>query len=166
VRFSLALLIFVATATACGSGTSERRGVTLTSPSPSPVAASRIKRCVDRLLQNATQNVADKGAARRYVRNTYCARFEEKGWIYDDGALRILAQFWLDKGGRCESGAEGEATKTVPCEGSLNGGVRTLDCALVHVVRKSEVRMYIDRLRTSGPVECDDGTALDDLGVP
>jgi hypothetical protein len=163
---SLALLIVVATATACGSGTTERLGAAPTSSSPPPARSSRIERCVDRLLQNAAQNVAEKGVARRYARSTYCARFEREGWIYEDGALRIAAQIWLDKSGRCESGADGEATETAPREAILNGGVRTIDCALLHVVRKSEVSTYVDRLRTSGPVECDDGTALDDLGVP
>jgi hypothetical protein len=164
VRFSLAVLIVVATASGCGSGTSERHGVTPTNTSPPHVA--RISRCVDRLLQNATQPAADNGAARRYVRSTYCRRFEENRWIYEDGALNIAAQIWLEKGVRCASSGDGEVTKTVPCEAILSGGVRTLDCALLHVVRKAEVREYVDRLRASGPVECDDGTALDALGVP
>ncbi|MFL5920954.1 MAG: hypothetical protein ACJ75Q_14255 [Gaiellaceae bacterium] len=166
MRFSLAVLIVVATASGCGSGTGDRHGATPTKTSQPQAATARINRCVDRLLQNATQPVADNGAARRYVRSTYCARFEERGWIYDDGALSIAAEIWLERGARCASGGEGEATKTVPCQAHLSGGVQTLDCALLHVVRKAEVREYVDRLRASTPVKCDDGTALDTLGVP
>ena len=165
MRFYLAVLILAATVSACGSGNGGRRAETATTASPSQAAASRIKRCVDRLLQHATtQNVA----ARRYVQNTYCARFEEKGWVYEDGALSIAAQTWLENGYACtaEAGGDGALTGTVPCEPDRSGGVRILECALLHVVRKTEVSDYIDRLRTNGPVKCDDGTPLDELGVP
>jgi hypothetical protein len=54
----------------------------------------------------------------------------------------------------------------VPCKPEERGGVRVLECALLQSVRRSEVRNYIDRLQTKGPIECDDGTALDHLGVP
>lgn len=165
MRLTPAVLIFVATASGCGSG-SGRHGVTPTGPSPPPAAPGRIERCVDRLLQNATQTAADKGAARRYVRKTYCARFEKKGWIYEDGALRIAAQIWLDKGYRCTSDGGGAAATAVPCRVDVSGGVRTLECALLHAVRKSEVGEYVERLRAGGPVTCDDGTPLGDLGVP
>jgi hypothetical protein len=42
---------------------------------------------------------------------------------------------------------------------------RILDCALLHHVRRSEVRDYVERLQREGAVECDDGAPLDDLGV-
>jgi hypothetical protein len=113
-----------------------------------------------------TQTAADKEAARRYARNTYCARFEHKGWVYEDGALSIAVQTWLEKGARCATGGEGVPARPVPCKPELRGGVRVLECALLHSVRRSEVRDYIDRLRTNGAVECNDGTALDELGVP
>ena len=48
----------------------------------------------------------------------------------------------------------------------LGAGDRTLDCALLHVVRRSEVKDYIKRMRSHGVVECDDGSALDELGIP
>jgi hypothetical protein len=104
--------------------------------------------------------------ARRYVRDTYCARFDESGWVYADGALSIEAQKWLDAGATCAAGNEGDPVTTVPCTTTEAAGTQVLDCALLHIVRRSEVRDYIDRLKTSSPVECDDGTALDDLGIP
>lgn len=128
---------------------------------------NRIDRCVDRLLQDTTtQGAADKEAARRYARNTYCARFEQNGWIYDDGAVSIAVQTWLENGGKCAIASEGQPATTVSCAAERGGGVLILDCALLHVVRRSEVRGYIERLQTTGPVKCDDGTALDELGVP
>jgi hypothetical protein len=119
-------------------------------------------------MRNATsQNPGDEEAARRYARTTYCRRFEENGWVYEDGAVSIAVQTWLDQGATCARGGEGEPTETVPCElERTNGGIQTLDCALLHIVRRSEVREYIDRLELTGPVTCDDGTAADELGVP
>ena len=112
------------------------------------------------------QDVPDKEVARRYVRRTYCARFEKEGWVYEDGALRIAAQTWLEHGGTCSTGGAGATPKTVPCEPERRGGIRILDCALLRSVRRSEVRNYIEQLRMKGPVECDDGTAIGELGVP
>lgn len=173
VRFYVAVLIFAATVGACGSGNGGRRAETPSSVRTSPAANSRVERCVDRLLEHATtQDLPDKEIARRYVRNTYCARFEEEGWIYEDGALRIAAQTWLEDGGTCarggagEPGGAGKPTATVPCEPERRGGVRMLECALLRIVRRSEVSDYIDQLRTKGAVECDDGTAISELGVP
>jgi hypothetical protein len=103
--------------------------------------------------------------ARRHVRDTYCARFDENGWVYADGALSIEAQKWLDAGATCAVGDAGDSVATVPCT-TTEAGTQILDCALLHIVRRSEVRDYIDRLKTSSPVECDDGTALDDFGIP
>lgn len=169
VRVYLAVLMLAATVSACGSGCSGRQEETASSARLSSPAASRIERCVDRLLGNTTtQNAADRKAARRYARMTYCARFEEKGWVYKDGAVSIAAQTWLEQGATCARGGEGEPTRTVPCEIDRSGGrgVQTLDCALLHIVKRSEVREYIDRLEMDGAVKCDDGTALDELGVP
>ena len=155
MRFYWAVLILAATVSACDSGNGGRR------------ADSRVERCVDRLLEHARmQDVPDKGVARRYVRRTYCARFEKEGWVYEDGALRIAAQTWLEHGGTCSTGGAGETPKTVPCEPERRGGIRILDCALLRSVRRSEVRNYIEQLRMKGPVECDDGTAIGELGVP
>jgi len=161
----LAILLFAAALSACGSGSGDRRDEAPSTANRSPATISRIERCVDRLLQDATtRDASEEEEARRYARNTYCARFERKRWIYEDGALSIAAQTWLEEGARCATGGEGEPTRTVSCEEERRAGVRTLDCALLHIVRRSEVRDYIERLRSNGAVECDDGTALDELG--
>jgi len=162
-----AMLIFSSAVSACGSGTGERGGEARSTVRRSPAATIRIERCVDRLLQAATTPEASKEEARRYVRTTYCARFEKEGWIYEDGALSIAAQRWLDEGARCARSGEGEPTRTVSCEEErLAAGDRTIDCALLRVVRRSEVRAYIERIRSSGAVECEDGSALAELGIP
>ena len=163
MRVCLAALILGATVSACGSGRSDE------TPSSVPVAAIRIELCVNRLLRDmTTQSAADEKEARRYARKTYCARFEENGWVYEDGAVSIAAQTWLDHGATCARGSDGEPTTIVPCDVErTTRGVETLDCALLHIVRRSEVRKYIGRLEMSGAaVKCDDGTALDKLGVP
>lgn len=161
-------LILAGALSACGSGSGERRDEAQSTARRSPAAMSRIERCVDRLLQAATTRDASKEEARRYARNTYCARFEKEGWIYEDGALSIAAQRWLDEGATCAMSGEGEPTRTVSCEEERRAGDRTLtlDCALLHAVRRSEVRDYIERVRSTGGVECDDGSALDELGIP
>jgi hypothetical protein len=151
VRVCFAVLILAAMVSACSSSK----------------ANSRVERCVDRLMQHAsTQDLPNKEIARRYVRRTYCARFVGEDWVYEDGALRIGAQNWLDHGGTCSTASPGEPPKTVPCEPERRGGVRIIECALLRVTRRSEVRDYIEQLRTKGPVECDDGTAISELGVP
>jgi hypothetical protein len=38
-----------------------------------------------------------------------------------------------------------------------------LDCGLLHLVRRNEVQTYLEEL--GRPVECDDGTPLDQLGA-
>ncbi|HEX5583979.1 hypothetical protein [Gaiella sp.] len=167
MRLSLAVLLFIAIVSACGSGSATQRDEAPSSTRSSPSAASRIERCVDRLLhETAIASRAEEDTLRRYVRDTYCARFEERGWVYEDGALSIAAQTWLDEGVTCVTGSEGEPTRTVPCETERGGGGRVLDCALLHVVRRGEVGDYIARLRTDGPVNCDDGTDVDELGIP
>lgn len=168
MRFFFAMLIFIgAFLTACGSGSGERRDEGQSTIKRSPAAMSKIERCVDRLLQTATTRDANKDEARRYVRNTYCARFEKEGWIYEDGALSIAAQRWLDEGARCATAREGEPTRTVSCEEERRAaGDPTLDCGLLRVVRRSEVNDYIERMRSNGVVECDDGSAFDELGIP
>jgi hypothetical protein len=162
-----AMLIFAgAVMSACGSGSGERRDEAQSTVKRSPAAMSRIERCVDRLLEAATTRNASKEEARRYARNTYCARFEKEGWIYDDGALSIAAQRWLGEGASCATSGEGEPTRTVSCEEERRTGDRTLDCALLRVVRRSEAMNYIERIRSNGALECDDGSALDELGIP
>jgi hypothetical protein len=155
VRVCFAVLILAATVSACSSG------------NDSSAVNSRVERCVDRLMQHArTEDLPNKELARRYVRRTYCGRFEREGWVYEDGALSIGAQTWLEHAGRCASATAGEPAKTVPYQPDRRGGVRIIECALLRVIRRSEVRDYIEQLRTKGPVECDDGTAISELGVP
>jgi hypothetical protein len=167
VRVYFAMLILAATLSACSSGNGGPRADTPSGVQASSAANSRVERCVDRLLQHSTtQNLPDKGIARRYVRRTYCARFEGEGWVYEDGALSIAAQSWLVHAGTCATGSAGEPGKTVPCVPEQRGGVRIIECALLRVIRRSEVRDYIEQLRTKGPVECEDGTAISELGVP
>lgn len=113
----------------------------------------RVDRCVERLLADADATTE----ARRYARKTYCEPFASRGWVYEDGALSIGAQRWLEEGGSEQCASENAAT--VPCEDS-----RVIDCALLHHVRRSEVRDYVARLRDD--VECDDGTPVEQLGVP
>jgi hypothetical protein len=162
VRFFFAIFTG-AVLTACGSGSDEGQSTIRRSPA----AMSRIERCVDRLLEAATTGDASKEEARRYVRNTYCARFGKEGWIYEDGALSIAAKRWLDEGARCSTAREGEPARTVSCEEERRAaGDRMLDCGLLRVVRRSEVRDYIERMRSNGAVECDDGSAFDELGIP
>jgi hypothetical protein len=107
-----------------------------------------------------------KEIARRYIRRTYCARFEGEGWVYEDGALSIAAQTWLDHAGTCTTSKAGEPAKTVPCEPERRGGERIIECALLRVIRRNEVHDYIEQLRRKGPVACDDGTPISELGVP
>lgn len=151
MRAYVLLVLVAAGLSACGSSSDE----------------ARERACVDRLLQQATPQDARDEAARRYARETYCAPFERKGWVYEDGALKIAAQTWLEESARCAVGSEGEPTRTVPCEEEQTRmGRRRLDCGLLRHVRKSEVRTYVERLERKSAVECDDGTPLEELGVP
>jgi hypothetical protein len=76
--FIAMLILAGAVLSACGSGSGERRGDAQSTVKVSPAAMSRIELCVDRLLEAATTRDASKEEARRYVRNTYCARFEKE----------------------------------------------------------------------------------------
>lgn len=132
----------------------------------STAVTSRVNRCADRLLSRSTPSGGSKHQARRYVIRTYCAPFDDKGWVYEDGALSIAAQNWLDKGGVCASGTAGEPTRTVPCEQTAADKTRTIDCALLHHVRRAQVVRYVARLERNADVQCDDGTPVAQLGVP
>jgi hypothetical protein len=114
--------------------------------------SSRADRCTDRLLAGAEST----RAARSYVRNTYCDLFASRGWVYEDGALSVDAQRWLVEGGSQECESE---TGTIPCEEST-----VIDCALLRHVRRSEAQDYLATLGRE--VECDDGTPVEQLGVP
>jgi hypothetical protein len=129
-----------------------------------PDPSARVERCVDRLVSRAESGPGDEESARAYVRTTYCERFERNGWVYEDGALSIAAQEWLDEAGTCAVGGEDEPTRTAPCEEVEDR--RRFNCALLHHVRRSEVRGYVEARRREGPFTCDDGTRVEELGAP
>ena len=105
-----------------------------------------------------------RAQARRYVKTTYCARFEKRGWIYDDGTLSIGAQVGQSGSEICSS--LGGETRTVSCEELRRRDQHVvLDCGLLHIVRRSEVRKYVEELQRNHEVSCDDGTPLDKLGA-
>jgi hypothetical protein len=123
-------------------------------------ATAHVDRCVERLLGRSAGG-GNEQEVRVYVKSTYCVPFERNGWIYDDGALRIAAQEWLDNGGE-EACLTGDPSRTVQCETATE----VIDCALLHHVRRAEVTAYLAELQRDGSVHCDDGTALAELGVP
>jgi hypothetical protein len=122
-------------------------------------ADSRVDRCVERLLSNAEGGESD--AARDYARRTYCGPFASRGWVYEDGALAIGAQNWLAAGGseECATAGEDGQSVTIPCEDES----RAINCAMLRHVRRGEVRQY---LAQRPDLECDDGTPVEQLGVP
>jgi hypothetical protein len=96
---------------------------------------------------------------------TYCSRFSARGWVYDDGTLSIEAHMWVEEGGgeECAQGTEA-GQKTVPCDTIEEDPF--IECALLHHVRKQEVREYVAELQRQRPeVRCDDGTPLSALGA-
>lgn len=167
MRASLATVLFAAVLAGCGtSGGGQRDGATSTERD-STAATARINKCVDRLLSRSATSGGNEQQARRYARDAYCVRFEQNGWVYEDGALSIAAQKWLDTGARCVTGSESEPTRTVPCEpANRDTATGSIDCALLHHVRRTEVMAYVAQLQRDGDVHCDDGTPLEELGVP
>jgi hypothetical protein len=108
---------------------------------------------------------------RRYVLDAYCRRFAQKGWVYPDGAWKIDAVVSLTSGSRhaehCAVASPGKPPRTVPCAKVETAPPDTLDCAAYRFARRSEVRLYLAKLRKTHPsVSCDDGTPLAQLGVP
>jgi uncharacterized protein YjhX (UPF0386 family) len=120
---------------------------------------SRVERCTKRLLDR----IGGGAKIRSYVVRTYCGPFARKGWVYADGTLSIDAHLNLLKGYACEeiTGSSGGQMTTIPCDPRP---LDPLECALLHYVRKNEVRAYIRKLKRSQSVTCDDGTPLDKLG--
>jgi len=156
----------------CGqSGEPSKSADATTDASP---AATRIGKCVERFLLRVSPESGARTSEhelRRYVETTYCERFESHGWVYEDGALSIGAQTWLKTAGSEEcataTAGPGQASKTIPCEELRpREAPRRIECALLHHVRKSEVREYLENLRSQNELECDDGTPLDELGAP
>ena len=176
MRTCIVAAAFVLAFAACGSNADEAGD-----DGEAPVSAgAAVERCTERLLSDAELEeltAEEQEAVRSYAESTYCARFAERGWVYDDGALSIDAHTWLAEGGEEECGeavaesAPGEEPpgpgRTVPCDEVDPGEDETIDCALLRHVRRSEVRAYLDELEERGrSVECDDGTPPADLGAP
>jgi hypothetical protein len=158
MRYLAVLSICAAALTGCGSHA--RRAT------PEPTN-SRVERCVDRLVAGSNAPSAGKELLRSYARDTYCHRFEQKGWIYEDGALKLAAQHSLVSGGTCAEGVVGQPAKVVPCKlKRSSSGVLTIDCGMLRFVRRSEVRNYLRRLEAGGPVACEENIPLAKLGVP
>jgi hypothetical protein len=154
----VALVVLVALAVAVVVA---RRGDDAAAP------GARVEACTERMLRRANNDDASRADARDYVETTYCAPFERRGWVYDDGALAIDAQLWLESSGSevCATAGAGGAATTIPCE-ELDRGPKVLDCAILHLVRRREVRTYLEEFGREREVRCDDGTALEALGVP
>lgn len=156
-RVLVAAVLILVVAAACGSN----------GDGDAADGGARVETCVDRLLQDTpgserTQNVE------RYARETYCERFDDRGWLYDDGALKMAAYTWLQEGGEeeCAEARPGEAAVTIPCP-EREPGPLILDCGILRHVRKNEVQAYIEQLRREGErVECDHGIRVGELGVP
>ncbi len=123
-------------------------------------STTREDRCVERMMARAEVK-GHRSEVEAYARRTYCAPFVGKGWVYADGTLSIDAQEWLVKGGTCATSENGQPSHTVPCE-EMNAGSTTIDCGMLHYVRRSEVQEY---LRQVGAKQCDDGTPLAQLGA-
>ncbi len=63
--------------------------------------SAKAEKCTDLITRSAKPTPSlSQAQARRYVKKTYCDRFAREGWVYDDGALSIDAQEWLDHGGK------------------------------------------------------------------
>jgi hypothetical protein len=159
MRYLAVLLIGAETLTACGSHAVRH-------VSPGPPTNSRVERCVDRLVAGSYAPAAGKEQVRHYIRDAYCQPFEQRGWVFDDGALKLAAHLSVQNGGSCAEGVAGQPAKVVPCKLERSGnGVLTIDRGLLRFVRRSEVRTYLRRLQASGPVACEEGIPLTKLGV-
>jgi hypothetical protein len=174
LRCGILAAVLALVVAACGATAGEPDNEANAAREAGASAPAAVERCTERLLRNADVEElaqAEQEAVRRYAETTYCSRFAERGWVYDDGTLSIEAHKWLEEGGEeeCWRATEpGEPASTVPCEELDAGGPKLIrDCALLRHVPKSEVRDYLDQLRSRyGSVECEDGTPLAQLGSP
>jgi hypothetical protein len=149
-RAGIALLLATTSLTACGATKEKASGESLL-----------VAKCVHRMMERTdgppTLVVQD------YLERTYCGPFATRGWIHSDGTLSIRAHEWLLESGSCE---KVEGTTTTPCDSRALQEAPLPECALLHLVPRSEVRPYLSDLqRRRGKVQCDDGTPLDELGV-
>jgi hypothetical protein len=149
-RAGIALLLATVGLTACG--TTEEKAAR-----ESRLVAKCVQRMMERTDGPRTRLVQD------YVRRTYCDPFAKRGWIHTDGTISIRAHEWVLESWSCE---RVEGMTTTPCDSRALQEAPLLECALLHVVPRNEVRPYLDGLqRRRGKVRCDDGTPLDELGV-
>ena len=149
----------LALASGCSSGKPE------TSVAERRAGSDRVERCVERFVERATAigNAGDQPGLRAYARRAYCEPFDARGWVHDDGALTIEA-FTQSGQAECATEQTGEPARTVPCESLEPADVRPVfDCGLLHLVRRDDVRAYVDRLPQRP--QCDDGTPVEELGV-
>jgi hypothetical protein len=166
VKIWLAGAFFAFVLAGCGSGGSRTEGTATDQHSAG--VNERVERCTERFLERVEGAATGKDEARRYIEVTYCAPLAERGWVYEDGTLSIAAHTWLIEGSseECASAGDDEPAQTVPCEQlEATGGIQVLDCAVLHQVRRSEVRDYVAQLQRTHDVECDDGTPLEELGA-
>jgi len=154
VRAGLAIAVLLALA-GCSSGAKK-------AAQTDARAAPRVERCTQRFLDR----IGGGAEIRTYVERTYCGPFARKGWVYADGTLSIKAHLYLLNGNACSAvtGTSGGQMKTIPCDPRA-ALLDPLECAILHYVRRDEVRAYIRKLKRSQPVRCDDGTPLDKLGA-
>ena len=156
MRVGLAIAVLLAL-TGCSSG--EKKAAQTNAR-----GTSRVKLCTQRFLDRVGggQRAAE---TRNYVERMYCGPFARNGWVYADGTLSINAHLDLLNGSACveTTSTPGGSTTAIPCDPRAEM-LDPLDCAVLHYVRKDEVRAYIRNLKRSQSVSCDDGTPLDKLG--
>jgi hypothetical protein len=150
VRIGIAIA-FLLVLTGCGSGAKN-----------ATQGNAKVAACTERMLKR----IHGGPQVKSYIESTYCRPFAQRGWVYADGTLRIDAHLWLLKGSACtsETSTPGGPTITLPCDAQA-AALDPLECAVLHYVRRAEVRAYIRELKRSQRVRCDDGTPLDQLGV-
>jgi hypothetical protein len=154
VRIGLAIAVLLALA-GCGG---ERKAA-----QPTVEASPRAERCTQRILDRVSGDNGEE--ARAYIDRAYCVPFDRKGWVYPDGTLSIDAHLYVLHSGVCAEGSSnpGGSTTTTACDPA--DLLDPLECAVLHYVRKDEVRRYLRKLKRTQTVRCDDGTPLDKLGA-
>ena len=158
MRIGLAIAVLLAL-TGCGG---EKQAA-----QPTIEVSPRAALCTQRILDRVSGDNGDN--ARAYIERVYCVPFDRKGWVFADGRLSIAAHLYVLNSGTCEeSTGSGSSTTTTsitttPCDPA--DLLDPLECAVLHYVRKNEVRAYIRKLQRKQSVSCDDGTPLDTLGA-
>ena len=157
MRIGLAIAVLLALA-GCGG---EKKAA-----QPTVEVTPRAEQCTQRILDRVSGDNGPK--ARAYIETVYCVPFDRKGWVYADGTLSIAAHLYVLQSGVCSTetvGPGGSTTTTMTTECDPTDLLDPLECAVLHYVRKDEVRTYIRKLKRTHSVSCDDGTPLDKLGA-